>query len=223
MKRFMLCLAALSLGTAAFRMQAQDKPAHPFYISLQGGALVSVNENTFSYRDNGKTLDLITPQGALAVGYDFSNRFGARLSGSFGKNVSACNVYQTAAGGFYPYNFKSINIFADAILNLKPSGVFSPKLYVGLGGAHTFGFSDPGHPWQKVSGSNTVFGFRGGFITQWDLSQRFGIFADLCGEAYTDSYNGLLPNSDDQTKVDGYAGFPLDLRGLCSLGVLFRF
>ena len=218
-----LCVAALTIGAAAFTGGAQDKPAHPFYIALQSGGLVSVNENVFSYHDNGRTADLVTQEFGLAIGYDFSNYFGARLSGAFGKNVSACNVNQTSAGGFYPYDFKSVNVFADAILNLKPSGVFSPKLYVGAGGAYTFGFSDPGHPWQEVRSGNAAFGFRGGFIAQWDCGEHVGIFADLCGEAYTDQYNGLRPNSEDQSKADGYAGFPLDLRGVVSLGVLFRF
>ena len=79
------------------------------------------------------------------------------------------------------------------------------------------------HPWQAVSDRNTAFGFRFGFIAQYNFSDRFGIYADLCGEAYTDNYNGLQPNEKDQQKVEGYAGFPLDLRGLVSLGCVFHF
>lgn len=213
------------LATAALTLAAQnDKPSHPFNISIQGGALVSVNDNAFSYVDNGKTFNLITPQGSLAFGYDFNHRFGIRLSAGYGKNASACNTVQTAGHGFYPYTFSSVNVFADALLNLGlKESFFSPKLYAGLGCAHTFNFTDAGHPWQQVTKSNTVFGFRAGFIAQFDITSHFGLYIDLCGEAYTDKYNGLMPNAEDQKKVSGYAGFPLDLRGLASLGVIFHF
>ena len=41
-------------------------------------------------------------------------------------------------------------------------------------------------------------------------------------EAYRDNYNGLQPTEHDQTAYTGYAGFPLDLRPMLSLGVIFR-
>ena len=74
-----------------------------------------------------------------------------------------------------------------------------------------------------MSNENTAFGFRGGFIGLYNISNSFGIFADLCGEAYSGNFNGLQPSEADQAQVEGYAGFPLDLRGIVSLGVLFRF
>lgn len=195
-----------------------------FNVSIQGGALISVNENYFSYGENGQFAKLITPQGALAFGYDFSNRFGSRLSVSYGLNASACNTRQTSGYGFFPYSFQSVNVFADAILNLgKRGGAFHPKLYMGVGMAYSFGFTDSGHPWQVVNDRNSAFGFRGGFIGVYNISNSFGIFVDLCGEAYTDDYNGLQPSEADQSKVEGYAGLPLDLRGVASLGILFRF
>jgi hypothetical protein len=45
-----------------------------------------------------------------------------------------------------------------------------------------------------VSNENTAFGFRGGFIGLYNISNSFGIFADLCGEAYSDNFNGLQPS-----------------------------
>ena len=51
----------------------------------------------------------------------------------------------------------------------------------------------------------------------------FGFFADICGEAYNDQYNGLQPTKHDQTAVKGYAGFPLDLRLSLSIGIIYRF
>ena len=224
MHRLVSILAAVVFSGATLLAQPAGKPSHPFNISLQGGALVSLNENTFSYGDNGKTLDLVSPQGGITFGYTFSGRWAARLSASYGRNAGACNTKETSAHGFYPYKFSSINVFADAMLNLTRSwDGFSPVVYAGVGGGHTFAFTDAKHPWQAVSDRNTAFGFRFGFIAQYNFSDHFGIYADLCGEAYTDNYNGLKPSEKDQQKVDGYAGFPLDLRGLVSLGCVFHF
>ena len=50
-----------------------------------------------------------------------------------------------------------------------------------------------------------------------------GIFSDLCGEAYTDMFNGLRPAERDHTAGTGYAGFPFDLPASPRLGVLYRF
>lgn len=223
MKKLLITLAFMTATVPTLQAQT-EKRGNPFSISLEGGALISVNENYFSYRDNGQTAKLITPLAGLSLGYDFTHRLGARISASYGKNAGACNTEQTSREGFYPYTFSSVNFFADAVLNLGRSGSwFSPKLYIGIGGAHTFNFSDPGHPWQTLSDSNTAFGLRGGFIAQFDLSSRLGIFANLCAEAYNDIYNGLRPNEKDQGKASGYAGFPWDLRGIASLGVVFHF
>jgi hypothetical protein len=220
---FLSAILVMSAGMASAR--DYDRPDRPFNISLQGGFLFSVGENTFTFQDNGKTLDLFTPQGAFAIGYDFTNRFGMRVSAAYGRNASAANSYQTAARGFYPYNFNSLNVFGDLLFNLTQDRTgFSPILYAGIGGAYAFGFTDSGHPWQKISDSNTAFGFRAGFIAEYEISPVFGIYADLCGEAYTDNYNGLSPSTQDQTQVDrGYAGFPFDLRVALSFGIIFHF
>ena len=64
---------------------------------------------------------------------------------------------------------------------------------------------------------------RAGAIAEFNFKGGFGIFADLCGEAYTDMFNGLRPFEFDHTAGTGYAGFPFDLRASLSLGVLYRF
>ena len=231
MKQFVCVVCALCLGAAALSAQEerQTPPSHAgrVYLSLQGGPALNLYENAFSYRDNGQAIKLFTLQGALAVGFDFSDAFGIRLQGAYGNDASAANVRQTSGGGFYPYRFRHVNLFADAVLNL--SGLrgkvtaFRPKLYAGLGGAHTFGFTESHHPWQKIIGQNTVFGFRGGFIAEYTFASGLGLLADFCGEAYTDLYNGLMPSEEDQKAYEGYAGFPLDLRGILSLGLVYHF
>ena len=243
MHKFITICAALLLGVTA--VSAQDwssyDPTGKFSISVQGGPMLSISENAFSYRDNGFTGKLFTPQASVSVGYDFTRAFGLRANVGYGKNPSACNTYDTAMHGFYPYAFKNISCFVDAILQLNyvnnSWSAFCPKLYFGLGGRRTIGFTEvpystyeqtfPNykrfHPWQEVNETNNVVAFRLGFIAEYNFSENFGIFADIAGEAYTDNFNGLMPDSGDFDAFHGYAGFPFDLRGLVSLGVVCRF
>ena len=201
--------------------------AGKFFIMLQGGAAFNYYENSFMYQENNQVGKMFTPQGALSFGMDFTETFGTRLQLACGTDAGACNNRETASRGFYPYTFKHVNAFVDAMLNLgamEGKGTrFRPKFYLGAGLAHTFGFSDPNHPWQVVNSPNTVFGFRGGIVTEYCFRSGFGIFADICGEGYTDSYNGLQPSKEDQAREPGYAGFPMDLRGLASFGIVFHF
>ena len=243
MKRITSFFAVLLLGIASLSAQNAFVGGHSAWtIALQGGPLYSVNENGFSYRENGFGSKLFSFQGAAAVGYEFTNALGARLWVGYGGNRSAANTRETAAGGFYPYSFKSVNGFVDFTLDLNGNyavkQVFRPIFYLGLGVGHTFKFTkptgygtqpnsswepgNPFHPWQDINQKNTAFGFRGGFIAEFDLTDSFGLFADFCGEAYKDHYNGLLPTKEDQTAFTGYAGFPFDLRFSASVGLIFR-
>ncbi len=199
-----------------------------FYVGLQTGPMLNIYENYFSYKENGKASGLITLQAGLVGGYDVNDIFGLRLSASYARNAGACNTKDTSAHGFYPYNFSSVNVFADAILDLYGLSDLATflrvKLYGGMGFGHSFNMSDSKHPWQDVSDPNTVFGFRLGGIVEYNLNDHIGIFGDLCGEAYSDKYNGLMPSVEEHnSNFEGYAGFPLDLRGLISFGVLYRF
>ncbi|MBR1783346.1 MAG: hypothetical protein IJ753_07525 [Bacteroidales bacterium] len=206
-----------------------ERPSKPIYLAVQGSILLSVNENVFSYVDNRRIPDLLTPQGGLQLGYYFTNNWSMRLAAYFGQNASAANTVDTAAHGFYPYKFKSANFFLDVVFDFLSRGdaeklrTFYPRIYFGLGYAHTFGFTDSGHPWQKIDPVNNEFGFRLGFMGEFAVNRTFSFFFDLCGEGYGDQYNGLQPSVEDQNKKQGYAGFPLDLRFVASLGVIFHF
>ena len=244
MKHFLCITAALLCGAALLSAQENsgNNPrttsreavslAGRFNVSLQGGAAFDYYENAFSYRDNSQLLKLITPQGALGIGFDFTESFGLRLQGAFGTDAGACNTKQTSAHGFYPYSFQHVNVFMDMMLNLAgltgKCTAFRPKLYVGAGGAYTFGFQETGdhHPWQwdgAVTKKNMVFGFRGGLLMEYCFRSGFGILADFCGEAYTDKYNGLEPTEEDKKAAEGYPGFPFDIRGVASLGIVYHF
>lgn len=226
-------LAGVTLAillTCAMASAQQTKHIHEgrFYVGLQAGPMLNIYENHFSYSENGKPLGLITYQTGIVGGFDVNDILGFRLSASYAKNAGACNTRDTAAHGFYPYTFQSVNVFADAILDLYGLSdlayFFRIKLYGGIGLGHTFNMTDAHHPWQDVSDPNTVFGFRFGGIAEYNFTDHFGIFGDLCGEAYSDKYNGLMPSAKEQAEdYEGYGGFPLDLRGLVSVGVLYRF
>ncbi|MBQ6198608.1 MAG: outer membrane beta-barrel protein [Bacteroidales bacterium] len=199
-----------------------------FYAGIQQGPMLNIYENYFSYVENKKPLDLITFQAALVGGYDVNEMFGVRLTAGYAKNAAACNTHNTSAHGFYPYTFSSINVFADAILDLQGMSdrltAFRIKLYGGLGLGHSFNMTDSQHPWQAVQDPSTAFGFRLGGIAEYNIFENFAMYLDVCGEAYSDEYNGLLPSLKDQTDVyEGYGGFPFDLRGLISIGFIYRF
>ena len=237
MKKFFIAVAALALGAGTLFAQ-NAKLEKPFYLGIQGGPMFSLSENAFSYRDNGKTKDLFSGQASFVAGYDFTWKTGVRLSVNYaGKNASANNVKQTSGDNpvtglpFFPYTFKSINTFVDVTHNISnnPESAFIPKVYAGIGLGHTYDFTDSHHPWQTayMTSPNNAFGFRFGFIAEYLLPESIGIYADITGEAYTDTFNGLRPGKEERKGSDrdyeGYPGFPLDLRGLCSFGVAFHF
>ena len=228
MKKLFLIFAVLLSGAATLSAQNAFVGGHRAWtFALQGGTMYSINENRFTYGEHGHAADLWTWQGSAAIGYEFTEAMGVRVSVGYGKNVSACNSRQTD-GGFYPYQFKSVNAFVDGTLDLNRNygkvWSFHPILYAGIGLGHTYDFTDAKHPWQAQyrTFNNNVFGFRGGFIAEYDFTDWFGIYVDLCGEAYNDKYNGLQPTEEDQGYFKGYGGFPLDLRGMASFGVIFR-
>lgn len=229
MKRLIGVTLAIFMS-CAFASAQSVKHSHEgrFYLGAQLGPMLNINENHFSYKENGKPLGLITYQAGIVGGFDFNDIFGLRLSASYAKNAGACNTKDTSAHGFYPYSFSSVNVFADAILDMHGLSDLATfwriKLYGGLGLGHSFNMTDSGHPWQDVSDPNTVFGFRLGGIVEYNITDHIGVFGDICGEAYTDKYNGLMPSAEEQANnYEGYGGFPLDLRGLVSVGVLYRF
>ena len=238
--------------TSVFGQNLGNVPERPLYFSLQGGPMYSRSDNSFVYEYFDHPFKLVTWQFSGAVGYDFTNAFGLRLNvGYTNNNPGAGNYWNTNYGyvsttvaddRYFPYTFKSVNGFIDATLNLKglhhKSSSFAPKLYAGLGFGYTFGFKATDdnlyapqhngdfHPWQSreefFSKRNFVPAFRLGFIAEYNFTDVVGVFADICGEAYGDLYNGLMPTNRLVDYLRGYAGFPFDLRGHVSLGLVFH-
>ena len=223
MKKLVIVLALLA---GCMQLQAKNSGYdHPWTVSAGAGPMFNLYENFFSILDNKQSP--FTYQTALSFGYDFNRVIGVRLQAGYGKDIAACNVLQTSGGGFYPYNFQHVNLFADVLLDVlghwHPDYAFRFKLLAGGGFAQTFSFTDSGHPWQKVQNSNTAFGFRLGAIGQYNFTGRLGAFVEITAEAFTDNYNGLEPTEQDKQNFKGYPGFPLDLRAPVVFGIQYRF
>ena len=237
MKKFITVCAALLIGASALFAQSPYDHSSQWNVSVTGGGLFSGSENYFSYKENGRFYDLINWQGAISVGYDFSNIFGTRLWVGYGKNAGAGNVRQTAAHGFYPYTFKSVSTFADATLSIlglaEEVGPLTPKFYAGIGLGYSWdmtrskrnnnAFNNDIHPWQNITNNNLAFGFRLGAMLEYDFGNNLGILVDMNAEAYIDNFSGLRPFEDDIDEREGYAGFPLDLRAYASIGLIYHF
>ena len=227
MRKIAVFLATLLVGASSLSAQSPFDYTGRWNVSVQGGLLATVSENTFAYFEQNRGKEIFDLGGAFAVGYDFSGSLGMRVQASYGRNHGSSNVYQTGDKPIYPFQFQNVALFADAILNLNALAEnwlpFSPKLYGGLGGAYTFGFTNPNHPFQNPVDKNLVIGFRAGAIAEWDFLSGLGIYADAGIEAFDDWYNGIRPSEEDHSGRKGYAGFPLDLAAKLQLGLIYHF
>ena len=228
MRKIAVILAALLVGVPTLFAQGPFDFSGRWNFSVQGGLAVTVSDNVFGYTDSGIFKDLLKLQGAASIGYDFPGGFGIRLSGGYAQHASSSNIYETPGDKkVWPFTYQSIFGFADAILNVnglsENYGPFAPKFYAGIGAAKTYGFTNPNHPFQNPHDPNFALGFRGGFIAEVDFRSGLGLFADLGIEAYDDWHNGIRPSDPDQANVKGYAGFPFDLVGKFSFGVIYHF
>lgn len=218
MRKIVALIAALLLTTLAFAtkpLPARYSPyqyGHRWYFSLQGGPAMLATEHIDSYSKNGRGWDALSWQGALCFGYYFSDACDLRISGTYGYNADACAPYKD----FYPYHFHAAHLFADIMLNLTALAEynipFNPKLYLGVGGAYTFGFTEVNHPYEVLYYPNLTPAVRLGSIFEFNSRSGWGWFLDLGAEAFTDWYNG------QETEA-----FPLDIAYKVSLGIVYHF
>jgi hypothetical protein len=227
MRKIAVILAALLAGVPALFAQSPFDYAGRWNFSVQGGLAVTVSDNVFGYTDNGMFKDLLKLQGAAAIGYDFTSAFGVRIAGGYAQHAGSSNILETGSKNVWPFTYQSIFGFADALLHVnglvENYGPFAPSFYAGLGAAKTYGFTNPNHPFQNPHDPNLVLGFRAGFIAEVDFQSGLGLFCDLGLEAYDDWHNGIRPSNIDQSRYKGYAGFPFDLVGKLSLGIIYHF
>ena len=246
-----IILSAIMMGICAVSALAQETKERDFKgfnLTVQGGMLYSMNENSWTYFNDDKSKlpagelkasrdklgygmkDLSTPQAPLTVGYDFGHALGVRAQANFAKNASAGNHNEQAAGGFYPYSFNSLSLFGDVVFNI--SGFIAPekqhlletKIYAGagMGGALS---ADTQYLPDKEDGGATydielknAFGFRAGIIEELYINKHLGAILDVNLEAYTDQFNGFVSVDNE---VD--ESFPYDLRVVGSIGLVYHF
>ena len=196
-----------------------------WFIAVQGGPMVSFNENTWTYRDLGPDYgmnqwDLITPVFQISLGHFFTPRWGARLALNYAENKSAANHNETAAWGFYPYSFKSVSAFVDGLYALSrrddPDRHWFWTLVGGLGYGHGFDFTPANHPWQYFKTPSNAFGMRGGLNLEYMFNNGLAFMLEGDLEAYTDGFNGMNPHIwRDANDVN----FPFDIRPMVTFGI----
>ena len=137
LKSLTLILAVALGAQVAFAQQSKTDPSVEFnphwYGQIQGGAAYTIGETAFK--------DLLSPAGALSVGYQFNPTLGIRVGAS---------GYQGKGNVVYPltvYKFNFVQGNADLTLNLANlfggydnQRVFNPYVFAGVGAA--FGFKN---------------------------------------------------------------------------------
>lgn len=203
MKKILVSFAALLfagvMGLSARPYLSPTSPyqyGHRWFFSVQGGPKIGLYDHIGSFFDYGHGWDAITYHGSLSLGYNFNDAWAMRVSGGYSYNAGACTPYE---GIFYGYNYSAAYAFADGIFDwhaisedIRP---FAPKFYAGLGGAYTFGFTDPEHPFEMLNTNNFVPAFRFGVILEYDFPTGFGLFADIAVESFLDWYDGYATST----------------------------
>ena len=200
-----------------------------WFIFAQGGPMVSMNENTWTYKDLGPQYglsqwDLITPVYQLSLGHFFTPVWGARLSVNYAENKSGANHKETAAQGFYPYSFKSVSAFADVLVALSRRDVEKRRwfwtMFGGIGLGHGFDATEAGHPWQYFTFPSNAFGMRGGMNVEYMFKNGLAFMLEGGLEAYTDGFNGMNPGN---YQGDNDKNFPFDIRPMATIGIGYHF
>ena len=128
-------ILALALGAqVAFAQQSKSDPSLEFnphwYGQIQGGAGYTIGETAFK--------DLISPAGALSLGYQFNPTLGLRfnLAGYQGKGavVAPLEVYKFN----YLQGAFDLTLNLAQLLGYKHDRVFNPFVFIGGGAAYGF-------------------------------------------------------------------------------------
>ncbi|MCQ2119686.1 MAG: OmpA family protein [Bacteroidales bacterium] len=128
MKRILSVIAGVALFASVAGAQTADFKGN-WFLQLQGGAGYTVGETDFS--------DLISPAGAIAVGYQFTPVFGMRLdcSGLQGKGAINNKLYK------YNYAEPALDFMFDLASlfgGYKWDRTLNPYLFVGGGMNYAF-------------------------------------------------------------------------------------
>ena len=134
LKSLTLILAVALGAQVAFAQQSKSDPSVEFnphwYGQIQGGAAYTIGETSFK--------NLISPAGALSLGYQFNPTLGLRF------NVAGFQGKGAVVAPHEVYKFNYLQGAFDLTLNLaqllgyKHDRVFNPFIFVGGGAAYGF-------------------------------------------------------------------------------------
>jgi outer membrane protein OmpA-like peptidoglycan-associated protein len=134
LKSLTLILAVALGAQVAFAQQSKSDPSVEFnphwYGQIQGGAAYTIGETTFK--------NLISPAGALSIGYQFNPSLGLRF------NAAGFQGKGAVVAPHEVYKFNYLQGALDLTLNLaqlfgyKHDRVFNPYLFLGGGAAYGF-------------------------------------------------------------------------------------
>ena len=133
MKRIITILASVALVASLSVANAQKKDFDPYwFLQLQGGAAETIGETDWT--------SLISPSGAISLGYQFSPVFAARLNANAWQGKGAINDGQTRV---YKYNYVegAIDLMADLAAlfgGYKFDRTINPYIFGGVGANYAF-------------------------------------------------------------------------------------
>ena len=213
----MTVVALLMLGGVAFAQQSVSDETVEFRphwgLEVQGGASYTMGEAAFQR--------LISPAGQISAVYNFHHAMGVRFG--FGGWQGKGTVVVTDE--IYNYNFLQFN--ADYMLNLanlfggfKHNRIWTPYVFVGLGGAYGFENKEAGKYlpeyetvlskyWEKAP----FLAVRAGLGVDFWLSDAVALGLEANTNAYGDKFNSK----------GAVKGFNPDFQFNALLGLKFRF
>ena len=133
MKRIITILASVALVASLSVANAQKKDFDPYwFLQNQGGAAETIGETNW--------VDLLSPSGALSLGYQFSPVFAARLNANAWQGKGAINVGQAEV---YKYNYVegALDLMADLASlfgGYKFDRTINPYIFGGVGVNYAF-------------------------------------------------------------------------------------
>lgn len=229
MKTRILAFAIFIFAAAPALFAQKDSK---FFVNLQGGVGLSINENFAGFWNAKHGGNLFQGVGTIGVGYYFVPRFGMRLTTELARNASGAN-YQESNQVLRDYYFTSSQTYVDFILNggnVALPKAFNWRFFGGLGWAHSFAFTahefntlDDGHGNVRkyyIKDPNDAFSFRIGFILEYVFPCGVGIFFEGRHEFMTDYFNGVKSGEQD---YGTQTGFPFDMRLDNSIGISYFF
>ena len=133
MKRIISILASVALVASLSVANAQKKDFDPYwFLQIQGGAAETIGETNW--------VDLLSPSGAVSLGYQFSPVFAARLNANAWQGKGAINVGQAEV---YKYNYVegALDLMADLASlfgGYKFDRTINPYIFGGVGVNYAF-------------------------------------------------------------------------------------